>query len=195
MWKTIKDLGKAMLPPISEQQEADFELVREQAKDVKDNKVPVSKKLLRQLCEAADVIFNEYNAALAKVVFLAAWGGYMRVSEYLCTTAKDGNKHNLRADAVISSPARLSFTFRSDKTPKVTDPMKHRFVSWKNLPSLARKAFNQYDKLWPKKAYNYFCKEDGKGLSRTSFLNLLDSCLVLTDFAKQSLLMDLDWEQ
>ena len=184
MWKTIKDLGKAMLQPISEQQEADFELVREQAKEVKDNKVPVSKKLLRQLCEAADAICNEYNAALTKVVFLAAWGGYMRVSEYSCTTAKDGNKHNLRADAVITSPAGLSFTFRSDKTSKATDPMKHRFVSWKNLPSLARRAFDQYDKPQPKKVYNYFCKEDGEELSRTSFLNLLDECLVLTDFAK-----------
>ena len=184
MCKTIKDLGKAMLQPISEQQEADFELVREQAREVKDNKVPVSKKLLRQLCEAADVIFTEYNAALAKVVFLAAWGGYMRVSEYSRTTAKDGNKYNIRPDAVISSPAGLSFTFRSDKTSKATDPMKHRFVSWKNLISLARKAFEQYDKLRPKKAYNYFCKEDGEELSRTSFLNLLDGCLVLTDFAK-----------
>ena len=76
----------------------------------------------------------------------------MRVSEYSRTSAKDSNKHNLKEDALITSPAGLSITFRSDKTSKSTDPYKHRFVSWKSLPSGARLAFQQYDKLRPKKA-------------------------------------------
>ena len=125
----IKSLGKLMLQPITSEQEADFELVFQQAKEIKDNKVPVSKKLFAQLCVAADVVFAEYNAALAKVMFLAAWGGYMRVSEYSRTSDKDGNKHNLKADALITSPAGLSITFQSDKTSKSSDPYKHTFVS------------------------------------------------------------------
>ena len=184
MWLTIRRLGKLLLQPITEKQEADFELVYQQAKEIKDNKVPVSKSLLAVLCKAADKVFAPYNAALAKAVFLAAWGGYMRVSEYSRTSDKDGNKHNLKEDALITSPAGLSITFRSDKTSKAADPYKHRFVSWKSLPSGARQAFQQYDKLRPKKAINYFCREDGVELTRNSVLNLLDTCLLLTSFSR-----------
>ena len=182
MWNTIRNLGKLLLQPVTSEQEADFELVFQQAKEIKDNKVPVSKKLLAQLCSAADVVFEEYNAALAKAVFLAAWGGYMRVSEYSRTSDKDGNKHNLKADALITSPAGLSITFRSDKTSKSADPYKHRFVAWKRLPEGARIAFKEYDRVRPKKAINYFCREDGVELTRSAVLNLLDTCILLTPF-------------
>ena len=74
MWGSIKSLGKLLLQPITSEQEADFELVFQQANEIKDNKVPVSKKLLAQLCVAADEVFAEYNAALAKAMFLTAWG-------------------------------------------------------------------------------------------------------------------------
>ena len=184
MWITIRRLGKLLLQPITEKQEADFELVYQQAKEIKDNKVPVSKSLLAELCKAADKVFAPYNAALAKAVFLAAWGGYMWVSEYSRTSGKDGNKHNLKEDALITSPAGLSITFRSDKTSKASDPYKHRFVSWKSLPSGARQAFQQYDKLRSKKTINYFCREDGVELTRNSVLNLLDTCLLLTSFSQ-----------
>ena len=183
MWKTIQELGKFLLQPISERQEADFELVKNQGKEIKDNKVPVSKQLLAKLCKAADQAFASYNAALAKVLFLSAWGGYMRIGEYSRTANdEEGNKHNLRRDAVITSPAGLSIQFHSDKTSKDYDPMKHRFVPWKDLPKGSRKAFEDYDELRPPHAYNYFCREDGLELNRTMVLNILDTCLVMTNF-------------
>ena len=37
---------------------------------------------------AADIAFEEYNAALGKVMFPAAWSGFMRISEYSRTSAK-----------------------------------------------------------------------------------------------------------
>ena len=81
-------------------------------------------------------------------------------------------------------PTGLSITFRSDKTSKATDPYKYRFVSWKSLPSGARQAFQQYDKLRPKKAINYFCREDEVELTRNTVPNLLDTCLLLTSFSQ-----------
>ena len=182
MWHTIQSLGKLLSQPLSSEQEADYELVYQQAKDIQDNKVPVSKKLLHQLCKAADLIFEEYNASLAKAMFTAAWAGYMRVGEYSRTSDKDGNKHNLKADALITSPAGLSITFRSDKTSKSADPFKHRFISWRSLPAGSQDAFRDYDRLRPLKAINYFCREDGVELTRSVVLNLLDACILLTPF-------------
>ena len=108
----------------------------------------------------------------------------MRVSEYSKTSAKDGNKHNLKEDTLITLPTGLSITFRSDKTSKATDPYKYRFVSWKSLPSGARQAFQQYDKLRPKKAINHFCRKDEVELTRNTVPNLLDTCLLLTSFSQ-----------
>ena len=68
MWSTIKKLGKHLDCPITEAQEADFELVLDAGKELKDNKVPVSRDLLKKLCHAADTVFEKYNAALAKAV-------------------------------------------------------------------------------------------------------------------------------
>ena len=182
MWHTIKSLGKLLLQLLSSEQEADYELVYQQAKDIKDNKVPVSKKLLAQLCKAADLVLEEYNASLAKAVFITTWAGYMHVGEYSRMSDKDGNKHNLKADALITSPAGLSITFRSDKTSKSADPFKHHFISWKSLPAGSRDAFRDYDRLRPLKAINYFCREDGVELTRSVVLNLLDACILLTPF-------------
>ena len=49
-------------------------MVFQQAKEIKDNKVPVSKSLLVALCKAADKVFAPYNAALAKAVFTGSLG-------------------------------------------------------------------------------------------------------------------------
>ena len=60
--------------------------------------------------------------------------------------------------------------------------MRHQFVPWRELPSLSRKAFQDYDRLRPKQAYNYFCREDGIELTRSYVMNLLEMCLLLTDY-------------
>ena len=118
MWNAIKDLGEFLLCPVSEGQEADFKLVKMQAKEMKDNKVPVSRQLLKDLCLAADVVFAEYDAALAKVMFIIAWAGYMRIpDEYSRTSGKNGNQHNLMNKSLLTSPAGLSFHFHSRKHP------------------------------------------------------------------------------
>ena len=44
MWNVIKELGEFLLCPVSEGQEVDFELVNMQAREMKDNKVPVSRQ-------------------------------------------------------------------------------------------------------------------------------------------------------
>ena len=186
MWSCINKLGTWLDCPITDEQEADFELVLNGGKELKDNKVPVSRELLRQLCEAADSVFNDYNATLAKVLFLTAWGGYMRVSEYSRTSAKEGNKHNIRSNAVLTSTAGISITFHSDKTSRGSNPMKHRFIAWKRLPKLAKQAFTDYKALRPKQAYNFFCREDGAELTRSYVLNLLETCLLLTDYRNMS---------
>ena len=139
--------GEFLLCPVTEGQEADFELVKMQAKEMKDNKVPVSRQLLKDLCQAADIVFADYNAALAKVMFIAAWAGYMQISEYSRTSGKNGNQYNLRNKSLLTSPAGLSFHFHSDKTSKGSLPMRHQFVPWRELLSLSRKAFQDYDRL------------------------------------------------
>ena len=106
----------------------------------------------------------------------------MRISEYSRTSAKDGNKHNIRANAVLTSTEGISITFHSDKTAKGKDPMKHQFIAWKRLPSLAKQALRDYNKLRPKPAYNYFCREDGAELTRSYVMNLLETCLLMTNY-------------
>ena len=181
-WNAIQSLGEWLDCPVTEDQQADFELVENQGQELKDNKVPISKKVLKQLCQAADVLFDSYNAALSKSLFVTAYGGYMRVSEYSRTSGKNGNKHNIRSNAVLTSTAGISITFHSDKTSKSSDPMKHRFISWKRLPHLAKQAFKEYNKLRPRQAKNFFCREDGAELTRSYVLNLLDACLLLSDY-------------
>ena len=186
-WKTIKELGEMLGCPVTEQHEADFELVQLQAREIKDNKVPVSFNLLNQLCDAAEILFQDYNAILAQALFIAAWGGYMRISEYSRTSAKSGNQHNIRRNALVTSSSGISLTFHSDKTSHANDPMKHRFIPWRRLPRRARRVFRQYDILRPKLAYNYFCREDGVKLTRSYVVNLLDACLMLTTYRNLSI--------
>ena len=181
-WNAIQSLGEWLDCPVTEELQADFELVENQGQELKDNKVPISKKILKQLCQAADVLFDSYNAALSKTLFVTAYGGYMRVSEYSRTSGKNGNKHNIRSNAVLTSTAGISITFHSDKTSKSSDPIKHRFVSWKRLPHLAKQAFKDYNRLRPRLAKNFFCREDGAELTRSYFLNLLDACWLMTRY-------------
>ena len=104
MWKTIADLGAFLCSPITNR-------LRAQAKEIKDNKVPISMKLLKELCAATDI--QPYNAALSKALFLGAWRGYMRISEYSRTSGKNGNKRNIPCWPKFQCPPQ---TVKSDQT-------------------------------------------------------------------------------
>ena len=159
MWNTITKLAMLFDDEISEENEQGFQAVKDQAKEIKDTKVPISRELLEQLCAAADKCFKSYNALLSKTLFLLAWGGFMRICEYSRTS--EGNQHNIRANAVLTSDLGVRIAFHSDKTSKGSHPIQHRFVEWHQLPQGARKIIESYKATRPISAYNFFCRYDG----------------------------------
>ena len=179
-WNIIKKLAETLNQSITDEQQADFELVKDHCREQLDNKVPASVELLKELCEAADKLFQHYNAKLAKAIFVMAWGGFMRISEYSKTSAKNGNKHNLREAGILLSDDGVSVNFLSDKVAKSKDPPKHRLVDWGFLPTFAKQYMEDYDQIRPQGAENYFCRESGEPLSRTTVLNLLEPCQLNT---------------
>ena len=73
--------------------------VTARCKPVQDNKVPVSRRLLKELIHAADQVLERYDATLAKAMFITAWGGFMRISEY--TKVRSGSRdHNLATSSI-----------------------------------------------------------------------------------------------
>ena len=180
-WSALCKLGKKLALPINDDLEADFELVCANCKEITDNKVPVSPKLLSQLCTAAPILFKDYNATLARAMFLCAFAGFMRIYEYSRTRGEHGNKHNLLHDAILLSEDSISISFHSDKAGKNDPTIKHRFTKWSILPDGAKDMCVAYDALHPAMAYNYFCYEDASPLSPDDVYNLLDACLLDSD--------------
>ena len=179
-WAHLQKIGKLVSQPISDAIEQQFQLVLNHAKDIKDNKVPVSWELLDRLCVAADQLFDGYTAILAKALFVTAWGAFLRISEYSRTS--DGNQHNLHRNAVLTSPDGISIKFLSDKTTSESDPIKHRLIRWWELPPSAEQIMLAYQQVCPPTAHNYFCREDGLELNRNYILNLLEPCQLMTDW-------------
>ena len=118
---------------INEWMENGFDFVLVNCKPINDDKMPVSRKLLKQLLKAADKIFQPYNAVLVKTMFLVAWGVCMRICEYSFTRAHLPN-HNVCRGAILPGKRGLSVEFFSDKVTKLNAAVKHRFVKWKFLP-------------------------------------------------------------
>ena len=131
-WSILLKMASYLDSPISDSNKRDFSTVLSFAKDIKDNKVLVLVELLIQLCSAADKLFSGYTVKLAKAIFITAWAAYLRISEYSRT--KEGNQHNLRRNAIITSVDGLSIKFLTDKTTKESDPIKHRLIHWWALP-------------------------------------------------------------
>ena len=180
MWNTITKLAELFDDVILEENEQDYQAVKDQAKEIKDNKVPISKELLEQLCTAVDKCFKEYKALLAKTLFLLAWGGFMRICKY--SRISDGNQHNIRANAVLTSDLGVRIAFHSDMTSKGSHPICHRFVEWHQLPQGAQKVIESYKATHPAREYNFFCSFDGLELTRPWVLNFLEACLLQTDW-------------
>ena len=117
-FKYIKKLALALNQDITTYQYAEFDTVLAHAKLPIDNKWPVSQECLQELCAAADVLFEEYAATLAKVMMMTAWACFMRVSEY--TNSKAYKDHNVEVHAVDITDDGIGIIFESDKTSKVS---------------------------------------------------------------------------
>ena len=81
-WGTLKRVCHAIKFTVVHKHEVHYKAVKADCREVKDNKLPVSRELLIQLCEAALVIFTGYTACLARAIFISAWAFSMRICEY-----------------------------------------------------------------------------------------------------------------
>ena len=186
-WQTLKQVGKALFINPMREQEAIFVHVKDNAAEIKDDKLPVSRRLRLELRTAADIVLVGYNALLAKALFTCAWAFSMRICEYSETKPKkewgndDTPSHNLRASSIRLSNFGVSASFLSDKTAKYGKCIKHRSISWLKLPEGSREIIEAYKTVRPD-AEKFFCLIDGQPLGRTNVENFLDVCLLQTDW-------------
>ena len=162
-----------------------YKQVRSEAKEIRDNWLPVSRKLLLQLCAAADLYLQGYNQALAKSLFICTWAFAMRISEYSQTRSKSTRRmgsHNIRSNSIRTSSIGVSIVFHSDKTATFAQAVKHCTVKWECLPDIARAAIEEYISLRPQGAGTFFCNYEGSELRRHDVLNLLHMCLLGSDW-------------
>ena len=183
-WSNLKRIGKILGKSTTKGQRMYFEAVRDNGKAIKDDRLPVSRKLLVQLIDAADVVFTGFNRKLAKAMFISAWGFCMRLSEF--TNQKSYHRglqlnYNLKSSAIRIAHTGLSAAFESDKTSTKGGPIKHRTVAWSNLPQGAQQIMEDYNSAHPDGSW-FFCKNDGRALTRNDILNLLEPCLLHSDW-------------
>ena len=185
-WNAIQQIGLDLGHPMSQDMKLEYLYVKNNCKEIKDDKVPVSRECLNQLCTAADINFTGYNCLLMKTMFLLAWAFSMRICEFSETKAKQiilSRSHNLRADTVRISNVGVSAAFLSDKSAKFGKHVKHRTVTWDKLPPYAKATIEAYMKPRPD-ASTFFCRFDGQPLNRDAVLNLLDACLLHSGWRK-----------
>ena len=164
-----------------------FDWVLVNAKESRDDKVPISIRLLIELCDAAEKVLVGYNQVLAKVVLLSPWGAYMRVLEYSKTKSKQD--HNLCHDSVQICDDGLCVEFLSNKTMKKSEPPHHRLITWSDLPEGSMETFLQYKQLRPKKAPYFFTRKDGRLLEQMhvmAFFGLVLNPNIIPDVTDRS---------
>ena len=154
-------------------QEAEFDMVLARCKPPVDNKMPMSKTLLKKLCTAADQVFQEYDATLMKAMLLMAYGGFMRISEYTAAE-KEAKDYNIAADCVDITDDGIGLKFKADKTMDIFSCPRHHLATWDFLPEGACKTMKHYIKLRPK-AVKFFVRFDGQEVSLNDFRHFLDS--------------------
>ena len=181
-WSCWCRLANTLNESITEEEMDAYDMVVSNCRETKDNKVPVSAKLLKQLLRAADATFKKYNAALFKAICLIAFGASMRVGEYTQTQAK--TSHNIRHDAISLERAGIEVEFYSDKTAGLDGVVKHRFIPWSLLPKGAKVILHEYDSIRPVEAPTYFCQIDGRPLTRKRFVDWLETCLLQTEYRR-----------
>ena len=155
-------------------------MVTKNSRKLKDDKLSVSHTLLHELLEA-----SEKNGILARALFVCTWAFSMRICEFSHTGKKDPG-HNIRAKAIRTSDVGLSIAFHSDKTSHFSWAIKHRTVRWAHLLPNSREIVEKYIQQHLD-GDKFFCKNNGRQLSRNDFLNLLDVCLVGTGWVNLSI--------
>ena len=105
-WSTLHLVGKTLGERIPTELEVDFQFVKDEGKETKDDKFPIPRRLLLKLCEASNIILMGYNVLLAKNMFLCTWAFSMRISEFSKT------KTSPVGVAEVSQPAGGSYHHR-----------------------------------------------------------------------------------
>ena len=165
---------------LTERMENGFDFVLANCKLINDDKMPVSRKLLKQLLKAADKTFQPYNAILAKTMFLIAWGAYMRICKYLFTRVHLLD-HNVHRGAILPGKKGLSVEFFLDKVTKLNAAVKHQLVKWKFLPEGAKSIIKKYIQMCPAVFKYFLCTNDGRPLHRSHAVDFLDTCILQSD--------------
>ena len=144
----------------------------------------------RNYCDELNIgahnILTGYNHRLAKTIFTTAWAFSMRISEFSVTnvaTIRKKKSHNIRENSVRTSDIGLSITFESNKIAKFMQAMKHRAEVWRKLLPLTV-LIEEYMATHPRGTHNFFCTENCQPLDRNDILNLLDICLLQTEWRK-----------
>ena len=176
-----KDLGKIIPPTL----EMEFQMVKDDAWEQKDDRFPVSWSMLEELCSAADRVLVSYDRTLSKAIFISAWAFSMRIGEFSKTQIhmrRSQKSHNLRAGVISTEEDGLSAAFESDKSIVYSKSTRHRTVVWLKLPPFSKSVIDEYIDIRPKKAPNFFCLHNGEPLQHNDILNFLDVCLMKTKF-------------
>ena len=130
-WGNLKRIGRAMNKNVTKGQHMYFEVVHDNGKTAKDNRLPVSHELLTQLCTGVDRVLTGFNRKLAKAIFMSAWGFCMRLSEfanlkYYCHGLM--LNYNLKSSCIQIVESSFSAAFESDKTSTKGEPVKHHTI-------------------------------------------------------------------
>ena len=116
--------------PIKQKHDVHYKAVKVDCREVKDNKLLVSRELLVQLCDATIKVFVGYTACLKRVIFICAWAFSMPICEYCNVqvwkkpTDKFEENHNLHYLAIKITKKGFEAHFVSDNTSKASDPIK-----------------------------------------------------------------------
>ena len=116
-WYTVKQLAKEHNLYVSPQAVNLYKRIRKNCREIQDNKVPVSLRLSDQLCKAASLLFHNYNAKLARAMFVLAFSFSMRVCEYTNCAKDDNLSHNVYSHAVSFTPRVSPFTYFQTRSP------------------------------------------------------------------------------
>ena len=181
VFKKLAELKSFFITPFLTQQ---YELVVQQCRPLSDSKVPVSRDLLTDLIRGARNVLTGYRLLMVQTMFVMAWAGSCRVSEYTIRRYEDDVNHNLLASGVYTTQRGMGFIFESDKTTKGREAIKHRHCNWNLLPEEAIEVVHNYMALRPDQAKYFLCKEDGSQLHYQEVCNYLDLCLIHTQHAK-----------
>ena len=181
-WRVVKEVSRNFKVQIPPRLETLFDFVLAGARPVKDNKLPVTKKLLRALCGAATRVLEEYDATIAQAMFLAAWAGFMRCCE-MTAPQKGRRDHNIFLESIQITEDGMGITFWSGKSQTMDPTPRHRFTGWGYLPSDAKQVMLKYLALRPAGVDRFFTRRDGRHVTRDEFLNFLDVCLIQTRYA------------